>query len=418
MKRHRRLLRTAAPLVVCALVLSACSLQKHYGVSTHTYPVKGNCNTSRVDAIGAALPLSGAEAPVGKAYLTGVKMAVTQVNDSHGIMQNHTCLELLYKDIGTDQPHVGDQAVLDLVNGEGVNFLVAPFESSVVQFTGSDLGLSGIPSTTSSSLNMVRQPKNYPMTFPTGASTSLEASALAKYARAQHWSSLAVAALNDPAGKEELAELKADVAKTGGSVVATLKVPAKGAFSADKLTSLRDAHPNALVVLGDTLQVAKPLVARVQLGWTVPTLVGASAANASVLRQLGANGANGVYALVPKAVVLSPKAHGPSDPSMIGFVRRLKAELHVSTLPNSVIPYAEGYDSVEMLATAATTINSSSAANVQTYLQTANYPGLLASYNFTSNYHGGVSARQLTVAALNTLSNGFFRSAPSGSKSG
>lgn len=402
--------------MLLAIVVSACSVQKHYGVSTHTYPVKGTCNTSRIDEIGAALPLTGSEGSLGNEYLTGIKLAVNRVNNSRGIMQNHTCLELLYKDIGTDQPHVGDQAVLDLVNGEVVNFLIAPFESSVVKFSGADIGLSGVPNTTASSLNLVRDAKNYPMTFPTSASTTLQASVLAKYAHQQHWSRIAVAAINDPAGIEELSALRADLAKTGGSIVGTIKVPVTGGLSSDKLAPLRLAHPNALVVVGDTLQIGQPLLARKDLGWTVPTLVGANAANGSVMRQLGANGTNGVYVLVPKSVVLPPNAHGPSDPSMAGFVRRLKAVLHVSTLRQSVIPYAQGYDAVEMLATAATTINSASPANIQTYLQTANYPGLLASYNFNSNYHGGATAQNLAVVAMNTLSNGFFHSPPTGSK--
>jgi len=392
-------------------VLSACTLQKQYGVPTHTVPVKGNCDTSRIDEVGAALPLSGPEAALGREYLTGVKLAVFHTNDTHGILSKHTCLELLYKNID-DNVHVGDRAVLDLVNSEIVTFLVAPFQSSVIKFTGSDLGQSGVPNTTFSSLNQTRVRNNYPMTFPTQPDSSVQATVLASYAHEQHWSAVAVAALSDPAGEQGLSEFKSDFARNGGSVVRSVMIPRTGEVNTSALSSLKEAKPQALVVIGDTLQVGKVLVARQQLGWSVPTLTTAVAADQAVVSKLSSAGKSGVFLLVPKAVVLPAKAKGPSDPSMISFVKQLKQYLHVSTLRGSIIPYAEAYDGTLMLAAAANSINSVAPANIQTYLENANYQGLLASYNYTSARHTGVAPRQLTVAPLDTLSDGFFHYTP------
>ncbi len=413
MSRKDRRYRWRAVVAVCSLValLSACTLQKHYGVSTHTLPVTGNCNTSRITEVGAALPLSGPEGMLGNQYLTGVKLAVSQTNNTHGILTKNNCLELLYKNTD-DNVHVGDQAVLDLVNGEVVTFLIAPFQSSVIQFTGSDLGLSGIPNTTFSSLNETRVRNNYPMTFPTQPDSSVQASVLAAYANKQRWTTAAVASLGDPAGKQAAEEFKKDFAKHGGRVVGSVTIRPGRSFSASDLSPLQADKPQVLIVIGDTLRVGQPLIARQKLGWTVPTLATAYASDQAVVSKLTPEGKNGVFILVPDRVVLPAKAKGPSDPSMVGFLKRLKSFLHVSTLSGSIIPYAESYDGTMMLATAANSINSTAPANIQTYLENANYQGLLAAYNYTSTRHTGVSASELTLAALTTLSDGFFHSPP------
>jgi ABC-type branched-subunit amino acid transport system substrate-binding protein len=403
--------RAAIAVALLIGILSACTLQKQYGVPTHTVPVKGNCDTSRIDEVGAALPLSGPERALGQQYLTGIKLAVFHANDTRGILSKHVCLELLYKNID-DNIHIGDRAVLDLVNSEIVTFLVAPFQSSVIKFTGSDLGQSGVPNTTFSSLNQTRNRNNYPMTFPTQPDSSVQATVLASYARSQHWSTVAVAALSDPAGEQGLTEFKGDFTHDGGTVTGTVMIPRVGTLKASSLGVLQAGNPQALVVIGDTLQVGQALIARQQLNWSIPTLTTWVAADQAVVSQLAAAGKKGVFVLVPKAVVLPTNAKGPSDPSMVSFVKQLKKYLQVSSFSGSIIPYAEAYDGTLMLASAANSINSVSPANIQTYLENANYQGLLASYNYTSSRHTGVSPKQLTVAPLDTLSNGFFHYTP------
>jgi ABC-type branched-subunit amino acid transport system substrate-binding protein len=412
--KHRRH-RWRAVLAACSLVglLSGCTLSKHYGVNTTTVPVKGNCNTSRIEELGAALPLSGPDAALGKEYLDGVRLADTQINDTQGLTSKHACLELLYKDIG-DNVHVGEQGVLDLVNSEVVQFLVAPFQSTVIQFTGSDLGLSGVPNTTFSSLNAPHQERNnYPMTFPTTAPDLVIGQALASYAAKQGWQTVAVAKLGDPAGQEQLASFKSAFEGKGGSISGTATISLTKHFTGSDLSRLRAGRPNALIVLGDTAQVGEALTARESLGWRVPTVVTSDGADASVVTQLNAPGKDGVSVLVPSRVVLPAKAKGPSDPTAVAFLRLLKRFLHVSTVRGSIVPYAAAYDGVEMLGAAVNSINSVSPGNLQTYLENANYQGVLASYNYTSTRHNGISApSQLAVAALSSLSDGFFHAAP------
>jgi branched-chain amino acid transport system substrate-binding protein len=409
-KREVRRHHWRAVVAVCSLVglLSACSLQKHYGVVTHTVPVKGTCNTSRIEELGAALPLSGVDGELGREYLQGVKLGVQVTNDSQGVTSKHACFELLYKDVDSNV-HVGDQGVLDLVNGEVVQFLIAPFQSSVIQFTGPDLGLSGVPNVTFSSLNAPHlERNNYPYTFPTVAPADQQGIALASYAAKQHWQSVAVVRLGDPSGQEMASAFKSAFEGKGGNVVASTTISATKAFPDSKLAALRAAKPDALVVMGDTTQIGQALTARQHLGWSVPTLVTEQGADASVVSKLSAAGKDGVAVLVPNRVVL-PNSSGSETEH---FRNRVEHALGVSSLRGSIIPFAEAFDGVMMLAAAANSINSTSPGNMQTYLENANFQGVLTSYNYTSTHHQGVSASDLVVAQLNWLKNGLFQKPP------
>jgi hypothetical protein len=49
------------------------------------------------------------------------------------------------------------------------------------------------------------------------------------------------------------------------------------------------------------------------------------------------------------------------------------------------------------------------AIDVQSFLQNANYQGVLASYTYTAGAHTGVSASNQTVVPLTSLANGLLR---------
>jgi branched-chain amino acid transport system substrate-binding protein len=395
----------AVVLLACAF-LSACSLRKQYGVSTHTDVPSGNCDSSRIVELGASLDLSGPQAALGHEYLTGIEMAVSHINHNGGILQDHSCLELLYKDDRGDL-RVGNQAVLDLVNNEVVNLLVGPFQSRQVEFAGANLGLAGVPSTTFSSLDQVRNPGTYPTTFPTAPSQASVASVMGAYATSHGWSRVAVAVVGDPAGREGLAALQSEATRDRYSVVGTVLLRPGQRPAPSVLAPLESVGPQALLVVGDTTDVAQALVARSELSWSVPTLVPPVGASEAVVGAVGARRLSGVSAVVAQAVVTAPGV-ASSDPSMLSFISRLEKKLGSSSLQGSVIPYAEAYDGVSMLAYAARSTNSDTAGNLRTFLENANYQGLLASYGYTSGRHGGVSPQQLTVAPLASISGGLL----------
>ncbi|HET6873249.1 MAG TPA: ABC transporter substrate-binding protein [Acidimicrobiales bacterium] len=405
--RGGRRAATACALATVALTMSACATRQQFGVPTKVDPVAGNCDTSRNVEVGATLDLSGPGGAQGHEYLTGLRLAMKTVNGSQGVLKNHTCLELLYKDDKGD-PRTADRAVLDLVNDEVVKLLVGPEQSQAIRTAGADLGLAGVPTTDVSSLDDIRQPKpSWPMMFPTGPAQSTVSRVIAGYARSQGWSSVAVAAVNDPAGQQGLADLKTALGGEGIAVAASIRVPTTGGDASSALEGMKAVSPSALVFTGDTAEAAGAVLkARAAAGWDVPLIGGSQLSDAVALSDVAGGVPHGVTVVVPSAVVLYAGQSQPQDPSMVHFLSALGQE--VGSLTGSVVSYAEAYDGLAMLAYATNSANSVNPGNVRTFLENANYQGLLASYSYTSSRHGGVVAGQLTTAPLDSLPGGLF----------
>jgi branched-chain amino acid transport system substrate-binding protein len=404
---RRRLLNAATIALIGALALSACAVRKQYGVSTTVFTPKGNCDASRIVEVGAALDLSGPQAALGKEYLQGLKLAINQVNHNHGMLKNHRCIELLYKDT-QGSPSVADKAVLDLVNNEVVSFMVAPFTAPEIVTSGADLGLAGVPTVSMSSLDSTTKPKPYPQLFPVTPPQSSLAQAAIKYARSQHWTSVAAIGENNQAGAEGVADFTADARKAGLTVTGS----AHGADVSAEIQTLQSGNPQGLYVAGDDLGIGKIFRARQSASWTVPVVAGPDGADANVS---SAGASPGISVIVPTTLVVNGAGGQPSDPSMVAFLAALQKAEGSAAFAGSVEPYAEAYDGVQLFAYVGTSINSVQAGDVRTFIENANYQGLLASYGYTSSGHIGVTSAQLTVVPLSSLSNGIFHTAAAAS---
>ncbi len=124
-----------------------------------------------------------------------------------------------------------------------------------------------------------------------------------------------------------------------------------------------------------------------------------------MLEAAGSGHLGGVFAVVPQAVVRQQK---PLDPAVVTFSNDLRRRLGGSPVAGSIIPYAQAADAISMLGSVATGIHTVNPGPVRTYLENANFQGLLASYAFTSDAHTGMGSDQLTVAAVSSLSDGLF----------
>jgi ABC-type branched-subunit amino acid transport system substrate-binding protein len=399
----------AASLGVATILLGACSRPTSYAAATTVVKPDGHCDSSRIVQVGASLDLSGAGSSLGREYLSGLELAVGTVDHARGVLHNHNCVELLYKD-DRGNPHIGDKAVLDLVNAESVSFLVGPMSSSQVQFAGDHLRRDGVPTAMFSSLAETYQPRRYPQAFPMATSSVDQATAMASFAKAQHWSKVSVIGVADPAGQQGAAAAATALAKAGlGTFSPVLAAPGRpGAPAA--MTQVSDAHPDGVVIMGESLAVADLLEARATQTPNIPVIAEAVAADQAVIARTGMAGLNGVYALVPMGTVVTD----PPNTDLLTFRDHLKAALHVQTLDGSIIPYAQAGDAVAMLASVANSVHSSSPGAVRTFLENANYQGLLASYTFTADAHTAIAADQMTVVAVTSLSDGLFTSAAPG----
>ena len=114
--------------------------------------------------------------------------------------------------------------------------------------------------------------------------------------------------------------------------------------------------------------------------------------------------ANGVQVIVSKSLVVSRRVPG----SLHSFRARVLRALHESRLVGPITPYAQGYDALELFASAANGVNAYDPGSIRTFVENANFEGVLGTYDYTSSDHEGLAASQLTVVPLNSLSNGFY----------
>jgi branched-chain amino acid transport system substrate-binding protein len=398
---RRRVLVAASTAAL--VVLAGCSTRSQAEVGTTIVGPTGSCDTSRVVEIGATLPLSGSSGALGREYLEGLRLAVTHVNHSGGVLGSNRCLELAYKDDRGD-PQLARRAVSDLVNHETVTFLVGPSLPSQVHAAGTSLARPGIPTGGLSSLDVTFRPARFPWMFPLSASNQTVAGAMAGYASSQGWSRVAVAAEPGAAGTELVRAFTAAAGRRRITIAGPVVHPTRGDEAA-QLARLRTSNPQGLVLLDTTPAVSRTLLARAQLPWSIPVVATPIATDATVVQAVGRPALDGVAAVVPQPLVQQP---GISNASARHFRDDLRRQLRTARLDGSVLVAAQAYDAVMMLASTANSVHSTSPTSLRTFLESASYTGLLASYAYSTGSHTGIPGDQLSIVPVNSLSDGLF----------
>jgi ABC-type branched-subunit amino acid transport system substrate-binding protein len=396
--RSREAVAGLIGLVVAAIVLTGCHTAPRLGAPTTVYPVEGHCDTSAVVEMGASLPLSGSDSVAGRTQLLGLELGVDRVNATGGVLTAHRCLELLYKDNRSD-PAVDNQALLDMVNQEKVSFLVGPFLALEDPANRDHIGAFGTTAPSYSALAVTFKPSKFPNTFPISSSMADQARVLVAATKRQHLHRVALVRSGSEVAAEGATAFRNDARSAGLTVTATTFVVDSRAAARSAWADLGAEHPSGVVVFDSGSTLAQLLTARRGAGSTLPVL--ASTQRAPV-RPTAA--VNGVEAIVPNSLVVS--RHVPV--SLASFRARVLRALHQARLGGPITTYAEGYDALQLFASAANGVNAYDPGSIRTFIENANFEGLLGTYTYTSSDHAGLAASQFAVAPLNSLSNGLY----------
>ncbi len=397
-RRPRGAIVSLVGVTVAAMILTSCQTAPRRGVATTVYPVRGHCNTSAVVEVGASLPLSGPDRAAGRAQLLGLELGVDGVNAGGGVLSAHRCLELLYKDDRSD-PAVDNQALLDLVNQEKVSFLVGPFLALDDPANVDHIGALGTASASYSALAVTFKPSEFPDNFPVASSITDQAGVLVATAKRQHLDRVALVRSSSQVAAEGASAFRSKARSAGLTVGATTFVVDSPTAARSAWTALSAGHPSAVVVFDSGSTLAPLLTARRSAGSSLPVL--ASSPSTPVLP---AAAVNGVQVIVPKTLVVA--RHVPAG--LESFRARVLRALHQTQLDSPLTTYAQGYDALHLFASAASGVNAYDAASIRTFLENANFEGLLGTYDYTSTAHQGLAPTQLTVSPLDSLSNGLY----------
>jgi ABC-type branched-subunit amino acid transport system substrate-binding protein len=398
-RRHARLLLGVA---VAGVALTACNSTSHTVPTTVLAPPPG-CDTSRVIVVGASLDLSGPGAQLGHQYLTGLELGIAKVNAADGVPPHNSCFELMYKD-NLGNPALDTQAILNFVDSEKAAIVVSSFLNSA---TDTYLGQLGVAEVSLSTLQDTFEPKGFPNTYPMTASMQSQAFVIGNELKKEKVTSVGLIVTDDASSRQGAAHLDSVASADGFTITARASVSTSGGGASAAVAEVKASHPKALVVLDDTGAVASVLSARSSLGWKVPVIAGPTATFSSVFSRIGGDLA-GVSVAVPTGAVTGT---GPASGITFGFQKKLAAHLG-GQIQGSIIPYAQTYDAMNMMANAAVGALGITATDITTFLQNANFEGVLASYTYTSGAHTGISASDQTVVSLNTLSNGLLSPPP------
>jgi ABC-type branched-subunit amino acid transport system substrate-binding protein len=385
-------------VVMAATFLTGCHTAPRVGVPTTAFPVEGHCDTSAVVEVGASLPLSGSDRVAGRAQLLGLELGVNRVNAHGGVLSAHRCLELLYKDDRSD-PAVDNQALLDLVNQEKVSFLVGPFLALENPANRDHIGALGTTAASYSALAVTFKPSEFPDTFPIASSMANQASVLVAAAKRQHLDHIALVRSTSEVAAEGASAFRSAARSAGLNVTATTFVVNSRVGASSAWRDLGAGHPSAVVVFDSGSTLSPLLAARRNAGSTLPIL--ASTQGAPVVPTAAVNG---VQVIVSRSLVVSRHV-----PTRLGSFRtRVLRTLHRVRLDGPITPYAQGDDALQLFASAANGVNASDSGSIRTFIENANFEGLLGTYAYTSSDHEGLAASQLVVAPLDSLSNGLY----------
>ena len=350
---------------------------------------------------------------LGHQYLMGLEMGIAKVNRGHGVPPRNSCFELAYKD-NRGNPAIDNQAMLDLVNVEKSGIVVGTFLGAA---EATYLGGLGVPALSLSGLAQLYVPKHFPNTYPMTASMESQAFAIGQSLKKDKVTSVGlkkdkvtsvgVIVTGDTASRQGAAHFAQVSSADGYTISAKATVSPSGAGASAAVAQVRASHPKVLVVLDDAGAVGAVLKARAAAGWRVPVIAGPSATTTPALAQIGGAKA-GVSVEVPQGAIAGS---GPGAGGTFSFRKQLDKALG-GTIHGSIIPYAETYDAMTMMGNAAVGAMSVVGTQITTFLENANYQGVLASYTYTSGAHTGISASNQSVVALDSLSNGLLQPPP------
>jgi branched-chain amino acid transport system substrate-binding protein len=354
-------------------------------------------------------------AGIGKLDQQGASMGVRDVNAAGGVLGR--CLkEDLKDDEGT--PTKAAQVVRELIDQDGVKFIVGPFFSSPTSVTIPVMNQAKVININESSFTAAGDPTQYPYTFKREVNTDQQAATFIPFLQANHWKTAAILAVNNALGTILVPAVQQLAQAAGITITKVVFVNSGSPDVTAQMSELKSTNPQVLLglVTADPDQVAM-IKAKLALDWKIPlagfsTIAGPGTVNSFSKAQL-----NGVYAGQTYKTLTYKSARAgqgkPTFPPAIKFVREFAHWINAHNIKETISQPSGGYDSVERLAWAINGAKTTDADAVKNFMETHAYVGVRGKYIWSKSQHYGMNLPMLAFGVANSLNNyGLLRLAP------
>lgn len=320
--------------------------------------------------IGAAAPLTGPRANLGRYFRQGVELAVDEINKAGGVLGKP--LKVVFEDDQADNPNVAINAVNKLLKVHKVTAFVGP-HFSVAQLATQKMycdsavsvtGASGVPVTAAGCKTVIRNRAN----------DNLNAKAIVEYARTHlKLDKIGVLSINDDFGKAGAVRVIEQIEAAGLKPVRVESHnPEDKDFSA-QLGRLRDAGAQMVIMWTHDNEAALIVRQAKQLGLKMK-FAGSTSLSQPVFVKLAGEAAEG-------ALSSSDFVPGNPDPAVQEFVKKYEARTKTET----ELYAATYYDATWLLAKAIGDAGSTEPAKVREAFARISYKGVLADYKCLPN---------------------------------
>ncbi|MEI6238669.1 MAG: ABC transporter substrate-binding protein [bacterium] len=233
--------------------------------------------------IGVIATLTGPGAYFGEGFVSGLQMAVKDINDSGGIRGNR--VSLIVEDSGTDNSKALS-AAKKLVEVDGVSVILGDSWNSttltIMPYTNSKKVIMISPVASLDSLSQ----DDY--LFRIVPKTENFMKALSEYIGGQGIKSVAFARASGPFGEEHYQDFKKEFEKLGGVIVSDEQFDPKALDVRTELTKIKENKPSAIFDLHSSGPSVGLLIAQGnQLGIKTQYITTWSAENDALLKQYG-----------------------------------------------------------------------------------------------------------------------------------
>ncbi len=385
-----RLIRVAAPLLIGALVLSACGSKKE----------SGSASGSKTLTIGVVAPLSGDLSAVGNGIKNGVDLAIKQANEKKTV-KGYTLTMDAQDD--TAKADVGATVAAKLVAEPGVVGVVGPLNSSVAKSVAPVMAQANLVVISPSNSNVdltgrgalvtggtqVRPYKSY---FRVVASDDIQGPFAAQFAVKTVMAKTIAIVHDKKAYGQGLAEAFAkEATKDGATVLKTETInPGDKDFSAT-ITKLKAQKPDFLFYGGEYPEASLLTKQLKSAGLKIP-LMGGDGVQADDYIKIAGAAAEGDYATALGA---------PTD--SLASAKQFVTDYAAAKYADPIGPYgAYAYDAANVIIAALATSTASGSKSGQALrddvtkgVQDSNYDGITGKITF--DQFGDTTVKVLTV---------------------